>query len=102
MVKYKELPMDDVFNAISHEVRRTILKTLLQKSATVSELAKPHTMSLPAITKHLHVLERAQLIKRKRLGRTYVLTLNSRPLLEVKKWLILYETFWVDILEKHA
>ena len=99
MVKYNPTTIDEIFNALSHQVRREIFQKLLEKACNVTELAEPFDISLPAITKHLHILERANLISREKQGRKYVLTINSRPLLEVKKWLILYEKFWIDKLE---
>lgn len=99
MVKYPVSNTDAVFHALSHEVRRTILRRLLSGPATVSELTEPFHISFPAITKHLDVLEKSKLIFRRKQGRQILITLNSGPLLEVKKWLSDYENFWVRQLE---
>lgn len=99
MVKYNPTELDNIFNALSHEVRRDILQKLIEKPCTVMELAKPFHISGPAITKHLHVLERSQLILRKKEGRMYILKINAKPLLEVKEWLIFYERFWIQQLK---
>lgn len=99
MVKYNSTQLDTVFYVLSHPVRRSILKALLEKPYTVGNLAKPFNISLPAITKHLHVLERANLIVREKEGREYIISINSDPLLEVKEWLMLYEVFWIELLK---
>ena len=97
MVKYSR-ESDSVFDAVSHEIRRKILIRLLEKPATVMELAHPFDVSLPAITKHLHILEKANLIIRRKEGRTYVLSLHSKPLLQIKRWLLFYEQAWIKEL----
>ena len=98
MVKYDNNNLDMVLNALSHEIRRKIIERLLKGTLTVTELAQPFTVSLPAITKHLNILEEAQLISRKKDGRKYIVSLNTKPLLELKKWFILYELHWIRLL----
>ncbi|MBP1083318.1 DNA-binding transcriptional ArsR family regulator [Bacillus capparidis] len=73
-----------------------------QKERTVSELAEPFDMSLAAISKHLKVLERANLVERKVNGRTHLCRLNTESLSQATEWLRFYERFWsnrFDILE---
>ncbi len=66
MVKYKELELDHAFGALAHPIRRGVLAQLARGEASVTELAEPFKISLPAISKHLKVLERAGLIARGR------------------------------------
>lgn len=99
MVKYSSTRLDSIFQALSHPVRRNILTSLLEKEHTVSELAQPYNISLPAITKHLHILENSKLIVRKKQGRTYILRINTKPLLGIKEWLIVYEILWTKLLQ---
>ncbi|CAG9622456.1 hypothetical protein BACCIP111883_03247 [Sutcliffiella rhizosphaerae] len=74
-----------------------------EKERTVSELAEPFDMSLAAISKHIKVLERAQLVNRRISGRTHICQLNVDALSQATKWLRFYEKFWsnrFDLLEK--
>jgi DNA-binding transcriptional ArsR family regulator len=103
MVKYPET-LNAVFAALADPTRRAILEELAKGHSTVSELAEPHDMSLPAISKHLRVLEEAGLITRTVEGRIHYLQLNSKPMSEVLAWLELYRKFWeqrFDALEKY-
>ena len=94
MVNYAVPQLDLAFGAISHPIRREILRMLIKGSATVSELAAPFKVSLPAISKHLVVLEKAGLMTRRREGRIHHCELNAEPLKEAMQWLAQYETFW--------
>lgn len=85
MVKYRTL--DGTFGALSDPTRRGIILRLAQGEASVSELAKPYGISLPAISKHLRVLEEAGLIFRRREGRTHYCSLATAPLREIDTWL---------------
>lgn len=86
--------LDKTFAALADPTRRAILSRLAQGSATVNELAAPFSISLPAISKHLRVLENAGLLKKERQGRFNYCHLNPTPLKEAVSWLITYEQFW--------
>jgi DNA-binding transcriptional ArsR family regulator len=91
--------LDLVFRALSDPTRRQILRALARGDRRVSELAKPHTMSLPAISKHLDVLERAGLIRRRREGRVQYVQLRTAPLRRASRWIGFYERFWATHLD---
>ncbi len=80
--------------ALADPTRRAILAQLAQGEATVTELAEPFEMSLPAISKHLKVLERAQLITRTRDAQWRPCQLNPEPLKDLANWLERYRQFW--------
>lgn len=80
--------------ALADPTRRAILAQLAQGEATVTELAEPFEMSLPAISKHLKVLERAQLITRTREAQWRPCQLNPEPLKNLSDWLERYRQFW--------
>ncbi|NJP11060.1 MAG: winged helix-turn-helix transcriptional regulator [Leptolyngbyaceae cyanobacterium RU_5_1] len=80
--------------ALADPTRRAILAQLAQGEATVTELAEPFQMSLPAVSKHLKVLERAQLITRSRDAQWRPCCLNPEPLKDLADWLEHYRQFW--------
>ena len=84
-MKYRTL--DGTFGALSHPTRRQIMLRLRQGEASVSELAAPHKMSLPAVSKHVRVLEDAGLLFRRKEGREYRCSLATSPMREVESWL---------------
>jgi DNA-binding transcriptional ArsR family regulator len=86
--------LDSTFAALADPTRRAILARLEQGPATVTELARPFNISLPAISKHLRVLERAGLLMRRKECRTHYCNLNAAPLKEAVSWLVRYEQFW--------
>jgi DNA-binding transcriptional ArsR family regulator len=103
MVKHSTEILDRVFAALSDPTRRAILEQLSGRDSAVSELAEPHRMSLPAVSKHLRVLERAGLIQREVEGRVHMMHLESEPLKDAVTWLEHYSRFWegrFDELEK--
>lgn len=102
MVNQNSITLDKTFAALADPTRRAILSRLTQGTATVTELAEPFAMSLPAVSKHLTVLERAGLLTRQRQGRTHYLTLNATPLREAAHWIRVYEQFWEGQLEALA
>ena len=93
MVKYTER-LDSTFGALAHPTRRAILVTLLAGRASISELAKPHRMSLPAVMKHVHVLEKAGLLTQKKSGRTRHCQLTGESLKDAEEWIKRYRIFW--------
>jgi DNA-binding transcriptional ArsR family regulator len=94
MVKYMSQTLDRTFAALSDPTRRAILARLAQSDASVTELAAPFAMSLPAISKHLRVLEQAGLVERTKDGRVHHLRLVARPLHEAAAWIAHYQQFW--------
>ena len=94
MVKYNDSQLDKVFHALSHSTRRAILARLATGEALVTEIAEPFDMSLPAISKHLSVLEKAGLLHRHKDGRIRRCELNAAPLETAADWIRFYRDFW--------
>ena len=86
--------------ALSDPTRRAILETLRAGEATVNELASPFNMSLPAISKHIKVLEKAGLITRSRSAQQRPCQLSPDGLREVDDWMQAYRDIWVDRLDR--
>jgi DNA-binding transcriptional ArsR family regulator len=89
-----------VFGALADPTRRAILARLAQGEATVNELAAPFDMTLPAISKHLKVLERAGLISRGREAQWRPCRLEAGALREASEWVDSYRTFWESSFDK--
>src|ERR1700730_3336275 len=101
MVNYSEL--DRTFAALVDPTRRAMLARLeRENSASVSELAKPFAIKLPAVMKHLDVLDDAGLITRSKVGRTVTVRLSPEPMREAADWLRRYERFWSASLDRLA
>ena len=103
MVKYSG-SLDTTFGALADPTRRAILSTLMQGQASISELARPHRMSLPAVLKHVRVLERAGLVSQSKNGRTRFCRLAAEPLRHAENWISQYRAFWegtFDSLERY-
>ena len=101
MVKYSSR-LDDVFGALADPTRRGILENLSRGDQCVTALARPHRMSLPAISKHLRVLEKAGLVCRRRDGRIHNLKLKAKPMQEAAAWIEEYRKFWEANLDSLA
>lgn len=104
MVKHSSETLDTIFAALSDPTRRAILEKLAKGEATVTDLSEPFDMSLPAISKHLRILEEAGFLIRQKEGRVHRIQLNSKPLKDAIKWLEYYRNFWetrLDSLEKY-
>ena len=99
MVEYPATDLDAVYAAISHPVRRQLLEHLRPRAATVTELARPFSMSLAAVSKHIRVLEGAGLVRRTVQGREHRLFLEPSPLITASEWLDTYRTFWAERLD---
>lgn len=96
--------LDTTFGALADPTRRAILATLMLGQTSISELAKPHRMSLPAVMKHLRVLEHAGLLTQKKSGRTRHCRLAAEPLKNAEQWIAQYRIFWegtFDSLERY-
>jgi DNA-binding transcriptional ArsR family regulator len=103
MVKYSAA-LDSTFGALADPTRRALLATLMLGQASMTELAKPHRMSLPAVMKHLRVLEHAGLVSQRKIGRTRRCQLAAEPLKDAESWLSQYRQFWegtFDSLERY-
>lgn len=92
--------LDATFTALADPTRRAILARLAQGEASVNELAEPFAMSLPAISKHLKVLERAGLISRGRDAQRRPCRLEAAPLKEVAEWAEHYVRVWEERLDR--
>jgi DNA-binding transcriptional ArsR family regulator len=103
MVNYQADPLNRVFAALSDPTRRAMLARLgEEESLSVSELARPFTLSLPAVMKHLDVLSDAGLIARAKTGRSVACRLTAGPMEEATHWLNRYQRFWSERLERLA
>lgn len=87
------------FAALADPTRRAILARLMQGETSVSELAAPFQMSLPAVTKHLHVLERAGLVRKGRDAQRRPCRIEAQPLKEATDWMDQYRRFWEQRLD---
>jgi DNA-binding transcriptional ArsR family regulator len=92
--------LDRTFAALADPTRRAILARLASGQASVTELAAPFAMSLPAVSKHLKVLERAGLVARGRRAQWRPAQLQAEPLHEVADWLADYRRFWEERLDR--
>jgi DNA-binding transcriptional ArsR family regulator len=102
MVKYKDPSLDRIFSALSDSTRRSLLNSLSRGETCVTELARPFSISLPAVSRHLSVLETAGLLTRHRHGREHHLQLNAVPMREAVGWIEEYRTFWEGSLDALA
>jgi DNA-binding transcriptional ArsR family regulator len=101
MARYVECELDRTFAALVDPTRRAILTRLAARDgASVSELARPFPIKLPAIMKHLDVLGEAGLITRSKQGRTVTVRLAPEPMREALEWLRHYEQFWSCRLDR--
>jgi DNA-binding transcriptional ArsR family regulator len=91
--------MDAVFHALASQPRREMLARLAAGPRTVGELAAPLTMSLAAAAKHVQVLERAGLLRRRVDGRRHVCRLEPGPLASAQAWLAFYQRHWTESLD---
>src|SRR5258708_5722142 len=103
MVKYSDQTLDRPFAALADPTRRALLARLRKRDAiSVSELAQPFAMSLPAIMKHLDVLSDAGLIARAKTGRVVACRLTAGPMEQAMDWLNRYQRFWSEGLDRLA
>src|SRR5881398_2605278 len=101
MVKYSST-LNRTFAALADPTRRRILAHLARGDKCVTHLAKPHAMSLPAVSKHLRVLEKAGLLRRRRHGRVHEIKLEAEPLRHAAQWVEHYRRFWEGSLDRLA
>lgn len=94
MVLDRSPSLDRVFHALAHPARRAILRRLSGREQNLSELSAPLKMSFPAASKHVRVLERARLVRRRVVGRAHLCRIEARPLADASGWLEGYRRFW--------
>jgi DNA-binding transcriptional ArsR family regulator len=103
MVKFSSAALDRTFAALSDPTRRALVMRLAeQPNLSVSALAQPFAVSLPAIMKHLDVLADAGLVARAKTGRTVACRLDAEPMRDAFEWLNRYEKFWSERLSSLA
>src|SRR5712692_12105711 len=102
MVKYSPKMLNRTFAALADPTRRRILAHLARGDRCVTDLARPHAMSLPADSKHLRVLEKAGLLRRRRYGRIHEMQLEAKPLKQAARWVEEYRRFWEGSLDRLA
>jgi DNA-binding transcriptional ArsR family regulator len=95
-------PLSSAFAALADPTRRAILARLAEGEASVGQLAEPFDLSLPAISKHLKVLERAQLIRREKAAQWRRCRLQPEGFVAASGWLQRYERFWSESLDRLA
>ena len=92
--------LNRTFAALSDPTRRRMLEHLAQGDLCVTDLARPYSMSLPAVSKHLRVLENAGLVRRRRTGRVHSLKLEAAPMQQASQWIGEYRKFWEGSLDR--
>jgi DNA-binding transcriptional ArsR family regulator len=103
MVKHSDHALDRTFAALADPTRRALLARLgRQDGISVSELAQPFSISLPAVMKHLDVLSDAGLIARSKTGRVVACRLTAKPMEQAMDWLNRYQRFWSEGLDRLA
>jgi DNA-binding transcriptional ArsR family regulator len=100
MVKCSSRLLSRTFGALSDPTRRRILEHLADGDHCVTDLARPYSMSLPAVSKHLRVLENAGLIRRRRKGRVHSVRLVAAPMRQASQWIEEYRRFWEGNLDR--
>lgn len=91
--------LDDTLAALADPTRRDILRRLAAGDARVTDLARPFPISLNSVSKHIRVLEQAQLVNRRRVGREHILSFNARPLDEAAAWIDAQRNAWASRLD---
>ena len=91
---------DDTLIALADDTRRTILGRLAQGEARVTEVAEPFGISLNSVSKHIRLLERAGLVRRRISGRDHFLSLEPKPFDELTQWMLKTREFWTARLDR--
>ncbi len=100
MVEQMSATLNQVFHALSDPTRRAMLYSLAEGERRIGDLAAPFEMSLAAASKHVRVLERAGLVRRRVSGRAHYCQLEPVPLAAAQEWLRFYESFWNSRLDR--
>jgi DNA-binding transcriptional ArsR family regulator len=99
MTATQQADLDQILVALADSTRRAILQRLLKGEARVTELARPFAISLNSVSKHIRVLERAELVRRRREGRAHILSFNPEPLDAAATWIKAQRALWTARLE---
>jgi DNA-binding transcriptional ArsR family regulator len=91
--------LDLAMAALAHPTRRTILEHVMRRETRITELAAPFGISFNAVSKHIRILERARLVRRRRVWREHWVSFNPAPLDEVSTWIEKHRKFWIDRLD---
>lgn len=91
--------LDRTLVALADPTRRAILSRLSRGSARVTDLAEPFEISLNSVSKHIRILERARLVRRRKAGREHILSITPRPLDEALDWMTRQRALWTDRLD---
>ena len=102
MVNYINNALDLTFGALADQTRRSILDRLISGEHSVTSLAEPFNMSLPAVSKHLRVLEKAGLLTQEKDGRVRRCRMDAEPMREASEWIGRYRRFWEGQLDSLA
>ncbi|HMP79565.1 MAG TPA: metalloregulator ArsR/SmtB family transcription factor [Pirellulaceae bacterium] len=94
MVNNQSVALDRVFHALAHPARRTMLRQLAEGECNLTELAEPLRMSFVAASKHVRVLERAKLVRRRKVGRTHLCRMETKPVEDALKWIETWRQTW--------
>lgn len=94
MVYDQSRTLDRVFHALAHPARRAMLRRLAGGERNLSALAAPLRMSFPAASKHVRVLEKARLVRRRVVGREHLCRIQGKPLADAEGWLETYRAIW--------
>jgi DNA-binding transcriptional ArsR family regulator len=100
MVEFDSPRLDTVFHALGDPTRRGMLARLALGETSIGELAHPFDMSFAGASKHVKVLEEAGLIARRKVGRTHLIRVETKPLEEAERWLRQWERFWTVRLDR--
>jgi DNA-binding transcriptional ArsR family regulator len=90
------MALDDTLLALADPTRRAILQRLSRGEARVTEIAEPFDISLNSVSKHIRILERADLVRRRRMGREHILTFNTLPFDELAEWMTAQRALWMN------
>jgi DNA-binding transcriptional ArsR family regulator len=101
-LKRNDDSLDQIFHALSDRTRRAMLRRLEQGPLGIAELGRPFDMTLPAISKHVRVLEAAGLVEREKRGREHFCTMQSAPLADAARWVHERRQFWDETLDALA
>jgi len=99
MIEERPAALDSVFHALSDRTRRAMLRSLAAGEHNIGELAAPHRMSFAAASKHVKVLEKAGLVRRRVEGRAHVCRIEPALLAAADEWLRFYQRFWTERLD---
>ena len=99
MIEERSAALDSVFHALSDRTRRAMLRSLAAGEHNIGELAAPHRMSFAAASKHVKVLEKAGLVRRRVEGRAHVCRIEPALLAAADEWLRFYQRFWTERLD---